>query len=277
MTESRPNPVGETGTEYPAQSKVNSVVFYSFNDEDALAVIRMLGPAKLAGLEVIRGVNSDRSVNIDAVRAGEIIIIQREFAVDYDSYEKIISLTRALNKPVVLDLDDLILALPENHPDRIAGSFTPSLLPLLQTIVEADLVTVPTAQLRKFLLSYNPNIEVIPNYLDNSLWQLHAPQIKENSNEPIIIAYMGGHSHSPDLLLIQSALIQLVEKYSQERIRFQFWGIEPPEELAQYAQVDWFPPPSLRYSDFVNYFQQQRVDIVIAPLCDNLLIPVKVQ
>ena len=37
------------------QSKKPSIVFYSFNDEDALAVIRMLGPAKLAGLDLIPG------------------------------------------------------------------------------------------------------------------------------------------------------------------------------------------------------------------------------
>ena len=270
MTEYNPNPVAETGTKYSSQTGVKSVVFYSFNDEDALAVIRMLGPAKSTGLEVIRGVNNDRSVNIDAVKKGELVIIQREFAVEYDSYEKIISLARALNKPIVLDLDDLILALPEDHPDRVAGNFTPALLPLLQTIIEADLITVPSTYLREYLLAYNPNIEVIPNYLDDSLWQLRTPIINKDTQRPIIIGYMGGHSHSPDLLMVQPALIQLVEKYSQERIRFQFWGIEPPEELAFYAKVDWFPPPSKRYSDFANYFQQQEVDILIAPLCDNL-------
>jgi len=270
MTEYNPNSVAENGTEYSNQTGVKSVVFYSFNDEDALAVIRMLGPAKLAGLEIIRGVNNDRSVNIDAVKEGELVIIQREFGVEYDSYEKIISLARALNKPIVLDLDDLILALPEDHPDRVAGNFTPALLPLLQTIIEADLITVPSTHLREYLLAYNPNIEVIPNYLDDSIWQLRTPVIKEDTREPIIIGYMGGHSHSPDLLMVQPALMQLVEKYSQERIRFQFWGIEPPEELASYAKVDWFPPPSKQYSDFANYFQQQEVDILIAPLCDNL-------
>jgi hypothetical protein len=80
---------------------------------------------------------------------------------------------------------------------------------------------------------------------------------------------MGGHSHAPDLLSIQPALLRLVDKYS-ERIRFQFWGIDPPPSLVPHSRVDWYPIPSSRYSDFVVYFQQQQMDIAIAPLGDNL-------
>ena len=249
--------------------RVKAIVFYSFNDEDALAVLRMLGPAKLAGLEVIHGVK-DRSVDIDAVNKGDLVVIQREFGVDYNSYEKVIANARLLEKPVILDLDDLILALPEDHPDRLAGNFSPALLPLLQTIIEADLVTVPTAHLREYLLPYNPSIEIIPNYLDDSLWSLIPPRKKVDSAEPIIIGYMGGHSHAPDLSMILPALMQLVKIYPQNRIRFQFWGIEPPAELVPYSKVDWFPPPSRRYSDFAEYFQRQEMDIAITPLGDNL-------
>jgi glycosyltransferase involved in cell wall biosynthesis/uncharacterized coiled-coil protein SlyX len=244
------------------------IVFYSFNDEDALAVLRMLGPAKQAGLELIHGVHN-RVVDVEAVNQAEIVILQREFSVDYNNYEKVIDLARSMKKPVILDIDDLIIALPQDHPDRLAGNFSPALLPLLQSIIEADLITVPTEHLRENLLPYNPSIEVIPNYLDDSLWQLKPPQIKNDPATPVIIGYMGGHSHSPDLQLIQPALVALVQKY-QDRIHFKFMGIEPPVELAPFTTVDWFPPNSSRYDDFAVYFQQQEIDIAIAPLCDNL-------
>jgi glycosyltransferase involved in cell wall biosynthesis len=244
------------------------VGFYSFNDDDALAVIRMLGPAKMAGLELINGVNN-REINFEAAKEADLIILQREFAVDYNNYEKLITLARTLNKPVVHDLDDLLIMLPEDHPDRIAGNLSPALLPLLQTIMEADLITVPTSRLRDYLLPYNPSVVIIPNYLDDSLWKIKTPQIRQDPGSPVAIGYMGSYSHAPDLLMILPALLQLVVKYTN-RIRFQFWGIEPPQELAPYAKTDWSPPPSYRYSEFTEYFQQQGVDIVIAPLRDTL-------
>jgi glycosyltransferase involved in cell wall biosynthesis/uncharacterized coiled-coil protein SlyX len=268
MASDIPTPAHKLASGSDDQARHIPIAFYSFNDEDALAVLRMLGPAKLAGLELIQGVHN-RVVDVEAVKQGKIVIIQREFGVDYNNYEKVIGLTRSMNMPVILDIDDLILALPEDHPDRLAGNFSPALLPLLQSIIEADLITVPTERLRENLLPYNPSIEVIPNYLDDSIWQLKPPQIRDDPTAPVIIGYMGGHSHFPDLLLIQPALMELVQKY-QERIRFHFWGIETPAELAPYAMVDWLPPHSSRYDDFAAYFQQQVIDIAIAPLCDNL-------
>ncbi len=246
----------------PAASNPPSIAFYSFNGEDALAEIRMLGPARAAGLRLIQGV-AGRSVNVEAVREGDLVILQREFAVDYEAYEQVVALARATGKPLILDLDDLLLALPAEHPDRLAGNYAPALLPVWQSLLEADLLTVSSASLRQALLPYNPSIEVIPNYLDDSLWQLIPPH--QASSDTLTIGYMGGHSHTPDLALVEPALLQLTEKYPQ-RIHFQFWGIQPPASLAAFSSVDWFPPRSAKYADFVDFFQQQQADILIAPL-----------
>jgi glycosyltransferase involved in cell wall biosynthesis/uncharacterized coiled-coil protein SlyX len=248
--------------------KVKTITFYSFDEDDAMAVIRMYGPAKLANLEVIRGIK-DRVVNIEAVRLADLVVFGREFAVDYNNYEQVVTLARALRKPIILDLDDLLLALPEDHPDRLGGYYSPAMLPLLQSIFEADLLTVATQPLRENLLRYNPSIEVIPNYLDDTLWQLKEPPILEDTAKPLVIGYMGGHSHTPDLRLVLPALIEIANKYPG-RIRFHFWGIEPPAELAPYSRVDWLPRPSKRYDEFAAFFQQQAMDIAIAPLGDNL-------
>lgn len=233
-----------------------------------MAVLRVLGPANQAGFEVISGVKN-RVVEIEAIKKGELVILGREFAIDYNNYEKVISLARMLNKPVILDLDDLLFALPYDHPDRLDSDYTTAALPMLQSVLEADLLTVATRSLREYLLPYNSAIEVIPNYLDDSLWQIKPPTVRKNQADPLIIGYMGGHSHAPDFALIIPALKELMKKYP-DQIRLQFWGIEPPSELASYSRVDWFPPPSKRYSDFVAYFQRQEMDIAIAPLCENL-------
>ncbi|HSB67412.1 MAG TPA: glycosyltransferase [Anaerolineales bacterium] len=250
------------------EHRVKTITWYSFDEEDAMAVIRMLGPAKFANLEVIRGIKN-RVVDVDAAKNGDLVILGREFAVDYNHYEKVVRLARSLKKPIILDLDDFLLALPENHPDRLGGYYSPAMLPLLQSIFEADLLTVATLPLRENLLPYNPAIEVLPNYLDDSLWHCKEPQKDVDPARPITIGYMGGHSHTPDLMLVLPALTEIINKYPGH-IHFHFWGIEPPAELAAYSRVDWVPRPSKRYEEFAAYFQQQEMDIAIAPLADNL-------
>ena len=247
---------------------IKSIVFYTNSGDDALAVIRVLGPAKQLGLRIIKGIENGR-VHIENVQAGDIVILQRDFCLDLDSYEKILSLARDLHKPVILDLDDLLFELPEDHPDRLSFYFTESLMPLLQAVMEVDLITVATPPLRDYLLPFNKNVVVIPNYLNDDLWHFKDPSNSEQNDEKIIIGYMGGHSHRPDLLSVLPALLQIVEKYPQ-KVLFQFWGIEPPAELAPFSHVDWYPPVSLDYPDFVSYFLAQAAEIMIAPLCDSL-------
>src|SRR5574340_591567 len=242
--------------------------YYSLSGPDALSVLRVLGPAELGGLRIVNGVVNG-AINVNAAKDGDIVILQRDVAKHYDIFEEIITHARAEGKPVVFDLDDLLFELPENHPDRISGFYVEALLPMLQAVIEADLVTVATEPLKEYLLPYNNNIVVVPNYLNDRLWKLKKIDSSAAKDDIITIGYMGGHSHRPDLLMVLPALKIILEKYPQ-RIRFHFWGIEPPDDLIPFSRVDWYPPPRYEYADFAQYFQTQFADIVIAPLGDNL-------
>ncbi|RPI84859.1 MAG: hypothetical protein EHM34_02910 [Nitrosopumilales archaeon] len=248
--------------------KLKSLAYYSLSEGDALSLLRVVGPATFAGLEVIYGVKNGE-ISIDAVSKGDIVLIQRDICRHHDIYEQIIYLAHSENKPVIFDIDDLLFELPDDHPDRISGYFTESLLPMLQAIIEADLVTVATAPLRDYLLPFNEAVEVIPNYLNDSLWKFKSIDNSQRQDNVVTIGYMGGHSHTPDLLMVLPALKIINEKYPN-RIRYHFWGIEPPEELIGLSQVDWCPPKSSYYQDFVNFFQNNTADIGIGPLCDNI-------
>jgi glycosyltransferase involved in cell wall biosynthesis len=252
----------------PKQPILKAVAFYSFHADDALSVLRMYGPARAAGLEVIRGVENGLT-RLEAINSADLVIIQRDFCKEYPTYQQIISQAHAQNKPVILDLDDNLFILPEDHPDRLTGYYTDSLLPTFQAVMEADLITVATHPLRDYLLPFNKNIQVIPNYLDDQLWKLSSQPPRQENQEKIIIGYMGGSTHIPDLQIILPALQRLLEKYS-DRIQFHFWGIEAPDEVASHSMVDWYPPIFFRYDEFVSAFQEQVADVVLAPLCDNL-------
>jgi len=261
------NPDEKNNENRPCQAGIYTIVFFSNSGEDALAVLRVLGPARNSGFKVIWGVENG-AVHFERILEGDVVVLQRDFPRDLNSYERIMTLAYEQKKPVVLDLDDLLFDLPEEHPDRTSHYFSEALLPMLQAIMEVDLVTVATHALRERILPFNRNIVVFPNYLNDELWELIEPVPYKPNSDQISIGYMGGHSHKPDILMVSAVLLKLLEKYSY-RIKFKFWGIEPPPELAPFAQVDWCPPKSLEYHAFATYFQTQTADIMIAPLMDT--------
>ena len=252
-----------------SEQKIKSIVFYSaYKEEYAIEYLRIIAPLQRAGIEIIRGVEAGE-INADKVFYGDAVIFQREFPQNLAAYEQIVQAARQANKPIIYEIDDLLFALPEGHPEKQLGAYTDSLMPMLLAVAEADLVTVTTEPLQKALSQFNQNIAVLPNYLDDSLWTMKPPGSGRGQGEALILGYMGSNSHKPDLELISPVLVELLKRYPGQ-LKIQIWGTEPPQILRKYPQVKWVPAPSNNYKEFVRYFQNQRADIVVAPLADNL-------
>ena len=252
---------------FPGKEQIKSVCFYSFNFQDALSHLRMFGPARHLGIEVIEGVENDQVYDERAL-LGDIIVLQHDFPRAIESYEKILTHARQNNIPVILDFDDLLFELPEDHPDRLKHIFTWTLLPTYQAMLEVDLVTVTTEPLRDFILDYNKNVMVLPNYLDDQIWQLKPPLRGNGLKEKIIIGYMGGLTHQPDLDLLIPVFKNLIHRFPG-RLEFKFWGTQPHSDLSAYSFVHWNDQMIWNYQDFAAYFQTQSSDILISPLADN--------
>ena len=248
---------------------IGKATCYSFHlkKDNSLAHLRLTGPLQQAGIGIINGIEGDQYLS-ERVSEGDIVIIQREIPVKINEFKKIIHTAHKEGKPIALDLDDLLFFLPENHPDRQAQNLVIALLPIYEAIADVDLITVSTPKLGEVLGKYNDNVAVLPNYFDDNLWHLSPPR-RKSENKLLTIGYMGGYSHKPDLECIAPVMRELIERYP-DRIRFQFWGIEPPEEVRAYAQVAYTLAYSDSYKDFAAYFQAQSADIFIAPLADNL-------
>ena len=248
--------------------KIRNAVCYSFslNGKDPMAHLRLIGPLGQSGINIIKGLENDQMI-INRIAEGDMVIIQREIPGKFDDYQKIMEYAHKEGKPVVFDLDDLLLSLPENHPDRKSTVFGPSLLPMVQALMEVDLITVATKKLKSVLNKCN-NVIVLPNYFDDTIWQLRSPVLKAKS-EMLTIGYMGGNSHKPDIEYVMPVLLGLLKRYPN-RIRFHFWGTQPPAEILSHPQVEWTPHFPFSYKDFSAFFQTQSADIFIAPLVDNL-------
>ncbi len=203
--------------------EVKTIVCFSnsINIRNAMAHLRILGPARQAGLNIVNGMENGKA-DISLIAEADLVSLQREIPGKFDEYQRIMTVARQARKPVVFDLDDLLLFLPKDHPDRQTQYYGVSLLPMYQAIMEADLVTVATPKLQEVLSPYNRNITVLPNYFDETLWQLRPPTIK-TKGEKITIGFMGGESHKPDIDQVLPALMQLLERYHQ-KIFFKFWA-----------------------------------------------------
>src|SRR5574341_317454 len=222
----------------PPLGDVRTVSFYSYSSVDALAYLRLLEPARRAGLQVVNGVENGQ-IHVERAAHGDVVVLQRDFPANLAAYEQILALAHREGKPVILELDDLLFELPEDHPDRQTHRYAKALLPILRALTEVDLVTVATRPLREYVLPYNENVAVLPNYLNDDLWRLRPPVPFAAQKDTVVIGYMGGITHVPDLDLIVPALLDLDRRHPG-KLLFRFWGIHPPMALSTAPNVQWF-------------------------------------
>jgi len=245
-------------------TQLTSLVLFTADPwESAMPVLRIVGPAKASNVAVLCG-NEGGQVFPDRIAQADLVIIQRDFP-HLAGYGEIIAKARAENKPVVYEIDDLLFELPENHISF--QNYIVSLLPMVQAAMQADAVVTSSHLLKEYFSEFNSNTWYSPNLIDDTLWPMQ-PVIKPSSKGgPVVISYMGGQTHLPDLEMVAPALIRVNEKYGNH-VQFHFWGGPSPANLANYPQVEQIPFDILNYQQFVAYFSQQTCDIFIAPLRD---------
>ena len=246
---------------------IKKVAFFTFQQEKtAIEQYRIYSPLKHAGIEVIEGVVNGEVTPL-VIQECDLVLTQRDFARSFEDYKAISWISKSAGKPFVLDLDDNILSLPKEHPDRVSHYYSSALPGLLQAVIEADLVTVSTENLKKELLELNPNISLLPNCFDPDLWEIQ-DQSSHSEGQPVRILYMGSHSHKPDIESIGNPLLQVAQT-ARRKIKFIFIGIDPPEGLENFAPVERINGFTFDYIDFIEKFSRIEADLAIAPLVDS--------
>lgn len=248
----------------PKKRTPNTVVCYTGQSwVSAITEIRLKAPLTKAGFQVIQG-NDFSNLLVDDLAGVEYVVIQRDFPRYLKSFFHILRQTREYMIPFIYEIDDLIFELPEGHPDRMTSYYSEGLVPMLTALNKADLVTTSTDALANYIKPFNPNIQVLPNYLIDSLWELKPPQKQEDNKNTVVVGYVGGHTHYPDLELITPGLMSILDLYGN-RISFKLFGVDPPGKLLASSQVNSFPPID-NYCEFVTFMKGQEIDILLAPL-----------
>ena len=224
--------------------------------------LRLVSPWQTAEVALTRGIQWDR-VSTEAIASSELVLIHRDFPRLWSAYQKIIGTARALGKPVVFDLDDLILELPDDHPDRQYHYLSDALFPVLQAILEADAVSVSTPALRQRISPLNPNTILLPTCLDDRLWTMKAVAVQKNPY-PLILGWINTQEAGGSEDGFVSGMAKFLRQQNP-RVVLRVWGKKPPEELLQQPNLDWLPEIPPDYPGFASYFAQQNCDIFVVP------------
>lgn len=232
--------------------------------------IRLVEPIAQAGMELMRGndwKDGAFQVSPQVILDADLVVMQRDFPRHVEAYERVVALARQLQKPLIYELDDLLVEVGSSHPD--ADHYLAPRPSILRAVLEADAITVSTQPLQEYLQAFHPNVFRLPNYLADRLWQPCPPRPARSGGAPVRIGYMGGQSHQADMEIAYPALERILARFG-EGVELQFWGLHPGEEWLRRPNVRWTHPYLVSYAEFAGYFVQQDCDIFIAPLQDNL-------
>lgn len=245
-------------------------VFTADTWEHVCPIVRFRGPANFAGFELVPGVaweDGEIKISPEVVSQVDAVLIVRDFARHFKALQQIVDLAQQEEKPVVYELDDLLLLIDEDHPDY--AYYTAGRADTIRLLRQVDAAIGSTPQICDYLRTWTPHVWHFPNYLDDQIWRI-ADRLPAPPPEsyPVVIGYMGGHSHQADLEMIATVLSEINARFG-DRVYFKFYGVEPPGSIRNDPNVEYINPSLVSYAEFADYFSQQQIDIFIAPLRDT--------
>lgn len=205
----------------------------------------------------------------------DVVIIERfwDYQCDIGTSKEMLQKLKRQGTKIIFELDDDLLNL---NPMTYASSF-PSLQQLMwmrYMIRSADGVIVSTTPLAKRIGKLNSRVVVVPNALDERLFESSRQLRKSPSDEKIVMGYMGTPTHLEDLYSVIVPLRRFLERH-KTRITFEIVGIADTQLISSAfaglpVKVIPVPRQSVAYPDFVRWMQKNLDwDFAIAPLVDT--------
>jgi glycosyltransferase involved in cell wall biosynthesis len=193
------------------------------------------------------------------ISSADLIVVQRFFP--QRRTRSVMQKLKTASAPVIFDLDDNLLGLPEDH------GYYPSLFKV-QALQEmkafapyADAISVSTPVLAKEMAAFNHNVHVLPNLINDQLWTSGT----RSKNGKITILFGGTPTHAQDATVIEDVLLELCRRHP-DRLSFVFMGCVT-ERLAMLpgARYIEFQPS---YQDYARSLQAEPIDLAVVPLED---------
>ncbi len=260
-----------------ANSRLRVHVLYEHSDgmtPHGCGEIRLLKPLAHPSLQSRVDLSFGCEIPVHQV---DILIIERlwNYSCEWqDLYPSLLYLRQQGTK-IIYEIDDDLLSVnmeigTAEHPTAIQKMW------IRQMSRFADGLIVSTQVLAKRFETLNANIEIVPNCLDEELFEsvrnLHQP---EGQNDPVVFGYMGTYTHFEDLLTIIQPLRACLNHFGS-KVRFEIIGIGNDAHIESLfgdlpVKVLTVPSGSVPYPQFIKWLcQGVKWDFGIAPLKDTV-------
>lgn len=209
----------------------------------------------------------------------DVVVIERTWRSDItlETQAQLLQHLKYLKLPYIYSIDDNLLDLPEDDGVIRSRGFTRHQI-VSRFARDAALVLVSSNALRARLAGLNGNIRVIPNCLDEQLFEQklqYSPNAEVLKNRtPLVLGYMGTYSHLDDLLMIIEPLREFLHEY-RDAVKLELIGIADAKLIQNLfrdlpvANVA-IPSGMGEYTKFMQWMTNSvHWDFGIAPLVEN--------
>lgn len=159
----------------------------------------------------------------------------------------------------VYEIDDNLLVVPEHNPAYSWYSQEAVQQNIVTCMTASDAVSVSTEPLADVVRQFNPNVTVIPNYIDDSMFEIPRPEERGVT----VVGWAGSQTHDADFVGIKPQLFNML--FGHPEVMFMTIGADygsdlPPERRVRHPWVR---------STRKMYKHTAQFDIGIAPLAKD--------
>ncbi len=261
-----------------SESKQKNILFVA-RDDGGCGYYRCEQPAKFlnrAGLANALSVLKNPSQ--EQLLQADLVVMQEMGTVEAASIAKFM---HEHGVPFILEFDDFLQHVSP-HNEWGYPMWNPSTLHLyrsMEMLKNSYGATVATGQLAREYFPYNPNLFVLPNYLDKDIWDV--PTTKRSDGK-IRIGWAGGNAHADDLHMVSTVLQRIVKEFNGKVI-FETMGMTK-QELGQAFPMESSSEnacpscgfegtlhhfPGEVYTSYPQVMGSRGWDLAIAPVIDN--------
>jgi 2-polyprenyl-3-methyl-5-hydroxy-6-metoxy-1,4-benzoquinol methylase len=223
--------------------------------EDATSFYRCFGPInhlkRNFDVEIIDATLPGYSISWDVMTGVDVVFIQRPSTGDHLA---VMEIAKNTNTPVWIDFDDDYLNIPETNP-RYELYANPHRVACIRKAIElADMITVSTISIRESIgknTSKDKNfIHVIPNAIDEQVFDCRVPGLPELGYQKNIIMWRGGDTHGHDMDPYIEKMVDLYKTF--QNYDWAFFGFAPEKflKLIDNKRIILFP-----WGDIMQYLK----------------------
>ena len=160
----------------------------------------------------------------------------------------------------IVDIDDNMYSVSSDNPGKNSSILLKDRIELCLSLADGVTTTVPS--LKKLYKDLNPNIHVMPNFVDPKWFKPG----KKKKNETIRIGWRGAYGHRSDITLARPALEALAKNYDIQLVTY---GVKPPFDSEHHEWSPLFGNDTQKTKDFPDKLKALNLDIAIVPLVDS--------